>query len=51
MVAFKTKLTGTATSPTGIEVPPNIIETLGTAKKPGVVVTINRTSCIEQPWA
>ncbi len=43
MVAFKTKLSGTATSPTGIEVPPKIIETLGTAKKPSVIVTVNGT--------
>lgn len=43
MVAFKTKLTGTATLPTGIEVPSNIIETFGTAKKPGVVVRVWRT--------
>jgi bifunctional DNA-binding transcriptional regulator/antitoxin component of YhaV-PrlF toxin-antitoxin module len=40
---FKTKLTGTATSPTGIEVPPKVIETLGSAKRPSVVVTINGT--------
>jgi hypothetical protein len=43
MAAFKTKLTGTVTSPTGIEVPPKIIESLGTTKKPSVVVTINGT--------
>ena len=41
MPSLKTKLTGSATSPTGIEVPPKIIEALGTAKKPAVVVTIN----------
>lgn len=43
MPSFKTKLAGTATSPTGIEVPAKIVEALGTSKKPAVKVTINGT--------
>lgn len=41
MPSFRTKLTGTATSPTGIIVPPEIVDALGKGKTPPVIVTIN----------
>lgn len=38
---FTTKLAGTATGPTGIEVPAKNIAVLGESKKPAVKVTVN----------
>ncbi|MEP6755668.1 MAG: YdeI/OmpD-associated family protein [Chthonomonadales bacterium] len=38
---FRTNLSGTATGPTGIKVPSEIIEQLGSGKKPPVVVSVN----------
>jgi hypothetical protein len=38
---FKTTLSGTEGSPTGIEVPPASIAALGTSKKPAVKVTVS----------
>jgi hypothetical protein len=38
---FKTKLSGTADGPTGIEVPAANIAALGTSKKPAVQVNVN----------
>ena len=41
MPKFQTTLTGTATSPTGIVVPPDVVAALGAGKKPPIAVTIN----------
>jgi len=40
-LSFETRLAGDATGPTGIVVPPEIIEGLGAGKKPAVVVRVN----------
>ncbi|MBS1702273.1 MAG: DUF1905 domain-containing protein [Armatimonadetes bacterium] len=41
MPTFKTTLAGTADGPTGIVVPPEIIDALGQGKKPAVALTVN----------
>ncbi|MBS1727103.1 MAG: DUF1905 domain-containing protein [Armatimonadetes bacterium] len=41
MPSFKSTLAGTAEGPTGIVVPPEIIDELGQGKKPPVALTVN----------
>ncbi len=41
MPSFRTKLAGSADGPTGIVVPPAVIEEIGQGKKPAVALTVN----------